>query len=98
MALHLTYIELAWFFGMLSTLRLLFQFVIKMIAIFARDEFSTRAFKVLNLSRRDRRAAISHTRTSDKPRMPYSQVEAVRASRAEEGTKIQRRIRASRRR
>jgi hypothetical protein len=70
MALHLTYIELAWFFGILSALRLLFQFAIKMIAIFARDEFSARAFKVLKLGRREHHAAISHSRMSDEPRTP----------------------------
>jgi hypothetical protein len=98
MALHLTYIELAWFLGILSALRLLFQFAIKMIAIFARDEFSARAFKVLKLGRREHHAAISDSRTSDEPRTPYSEADARSASQAVTGTEVQRRTRPPRRR
>jgi hypothetical protein len=85
MAHHLNYIELAWFVGVLGTLRLLFQFAIKMIAIFARDKFSARAFKVLMLDRREHRATIFRSRTNDRPRTPYGEVEAGSASRTRTG-------------
>lgn len=51
MAHHLDYIELAWYISVgLGAFRILSQFAIKMIAIFARDTFSTRAFEVLKIS------------------------------------------------
>ena len=51
MAQHLDYIELAWYIGVsLGGFRLLSQFVIKMIAIFAEDKHSARAFEVLRIS------------------------------------------------
>jgi hypothetical protein len=45
------YIELAWYIGVaLGGFRLLSQFIIKMIAIFAGDKHSARAFEVLRIT------------------------------------------------
>jgi hypothetical protein len=50
MAHHMDYIELAWYVGVvLGGFRLLSQFIIKMIAIFASDKISKRAFEVLRI-------------------------------------------------
>jgi hypothetical protein len=51
MAHHLDYVELTWGISMgLSAFRILSQFAIKMIAIFAKKEISERAFEVLRIS------------------------------------------------
>jgi len=83
MAHHLNYIELAWYVGTgLGSFKMLSRFAIQMIAIFARDKFSARAFKVLALGQRGHRAAIFRSRTSDNPRSALRELEARGAPRA----------------
>lgn len=73
---YLSYIEWAWLVGIaLGAFRLLSQFAIKMIAIFAKKEFSDRAFEVLKLRRRKHRAAMTASKTSDELHSPRSEVE-----------------------
>jgi hypothetical protein len=72
MAHHLSYIQLAWHVGIaLFAFRQISQFAIKMIAIFARDKFSARAFEVLKLGQR--RQTISG-RASGRPRVPRREI------------------------
>jgi hypothetical protein len=57
MAHHLDYLELIWYSSLgLGAFRVVSQFAIKMIAIFAREEFSKRAFEVLKISSIERAA------------------------------------------
>jgi hypothetical protein len=64
MAHHLSYIDLAWHVGIaLGAFRLLSQFAIKMIAIFAKEKFSDRAFEVLKLRQRGHRAVMIASKT-----------------------------------
>jgi hypothetical protein len=73
---YLSYIDLVWLVGIaLGAFRLLSQFAIKMIAIFAKEKFSDRAFEVLKLRRRKHRAAMTASKTSDELRSPRSEVE-----------------------
>jgi hypothetical protein len=66
MAHHLEYIQLAWYIGMgLGAFRLISQFVIKMIAIFAREKFSDRAFEVLTIRRTAHTQKTLETRQRD---------------------------------
>jgi hypothetical protein len=56
---HLDYIELTCFVSLsLGVFKFLSHFAIKMIAIFAREEFSKRAFKVLRIGRMERSTSI----------------------------------------
>jgi hypothetical protein len=55
------YIELMGYISAaLGAFRVLSQFAIKMIAIFAREEFSKRAFQVLKISSMERAARVLH--------------------------------------
>jgi hypothetical protein len=75
MAHHLNYLELAWYASMgLGSFRLLSQFAIKMIAIFAKDKFSARAFAVLRIGKQERRAVISRSRTGNKSRAEHREL------------------------
>jgi hypothetical protein len=66
MAHHLDYFELIGYVSLgLGAFRVLSQFVIKMIAIFAREEFSKRAFEVLRISPMERAASILRGRAGD---------------------------------
>lgn len=59
MAHHLGYFELTWYVSLgLGAFRVLSQFAIKIIAIFAADKFSARAFEVLRTSWPERAARI----------------------------------------
>jgi|HubBroStandDraft_1064217.scaffolds.fasta_scaffold04345_3 hypothetical protein len=56
---HLNYSELTLYVSLgLGAFRLLSQFAIKIIAIFAADKFSARAFEVLRISWQERAARI----------------------------------------
>jgi hypothetical protein len=60
---YLGYVELTWYVSLgLYAFRLLSQFAIKMIAIFARDKFSDRAFRVLRISRLGQNMSIRRRR------------------------------------
>jgi hypothetical protein len=62
---HLDYIELTWSISVgLGAFRILSQFAIKMIAIFARKKTSERAFEVLRISWTER--AIGSLRDKDR--------------------------------
>jgi hypothetical protein len=81
---YLSYIDWVWLAAIaLGALRLLSQFAIKMIAIFARKEFSDRAFEVLKLRRRKHLAATTASKTSEELRSPRSEVEDVGQAKAE---------------
>jgi hypothetical protein len=55
----INYIELTGYVSLgLGVFRIVSQFAIKMIAIFAREEFSKRAFEVLKISPMERAARI----------------------------------------
>lgn len=61
---RLGYLELTSYVSLgLGAFRLISQFVIRMIAIFAREEFSSRAFKVLETSWLEHVATIFHGKT-----------------------------------
>ena len=65
---HLGYIELIWYVSLgLGAFKLLSNFAIKMIAIFGREEFSNRAFKVLRMNLMEHRAGIFRGRAAQKP-------------------------------
>jgi hypothetical protein len=67
MAHHLDYIQLTWYVSIgLGAFKMLSHFTIKMIAIFARDEFSARAFEVLKISSLGNAARILHERVNQK--------------------------------
>jgi hypothetical protein len=65
---HLGYIELVGYASLgLGAFKLLSNFVIKMIAIFGREEFSNRAFRVLRMNLMEHRSSILRSRTAQKP-------------------------------
>jgi hypothetical protein len=60
---HLGYIELVWYVSLgLGAFKLLSNFAIKMIAIFGREEFSNRAFRVLKMNLMEHRSSIFRSR------------------------------------
>ena|ERR1700733_5878115 len=64
---HLGYIELAWYVSLgLGAFKLLSNFAIKMIAIFGREEFSNRAFRVLRMNILEHRSSIFRSRTAQR--------------------------------
>jgi hypothetical protein len=84
MAHHLNYLELASYVSLgLGAFRMLSQFAIKMIAIFARDQFSARAFAVLRIGRRERPADAFGDRTDNKAPAQRGELEVTGASERE---------------
>lgn len=70
MAQHLDYLELIGYFSLgLGAFRVLSHFAIKMIAIFAREEISKRAFEVLKIGSIERAANNLRGRADGKPRV-----------------------------
>jgi hypothetical protein len=64
---HLGYIELIWYVGLgLGAFKLLSNFAIKMIAIFGREEFSNRAFRVLRMNILEHRSSIFRSRAAQR--------------------------------
>jgi hypothetical protein len=81
MAHHLNYLELASYVSLgLGAFRMLSQFAIKMIAIFARDKFSARAFAVLRIGRRERPADAFGGRTDHKAPAQRGELEVMGTS------------------
>lgn len=77
---HLDYIELAWYASVgLGVFRLLSQFIIKMIAIFASDRFSARAFKVLRISWAEHAISIFRDEKNRAPTMQANEISEIPA-------------------
>ncbi len=66
MAHHLDYLQLTWYVSVgLGVFKLLSQFAIKLIAIFAREKFSERAFEVLRINWLEHAFGIFRSRTGE---------------------------------